>query len=110
MGKVVYSLLALNTGIFLAWQSKDLKLRRNLYKHTTLNHDSIIRNKQSLNGLNYGFSHKDPVHFAANMLPLFLFGPALEAAKGSTHMVKLTIISLPLGFISWFFAPGRDYR
>ena len=41
------------------------------------------------------------------MIPLGLFGPGLEALKGSFHMVKLSIIALPLGFIFYFFAPGR---
>lgn len=104
MGKVVYSLLALNTGIFWLWKAGTKQDKAIIKKNTRLyeDHSTKIRNIML-----FSFSHKEIEHFAANMTPLLLFGRGLERVMGSMHMIQLTKISIITGYAMFYINSGR---
>jgi membrane associated rhomboid family serine protease len=102
MQKFTTGVVIANSAMFIAWQSRNNEIIQQLYSYATINHDSIIVKRQSMNGFTYAFSHAHPAHFTANMGILLFFGSALEKRMGSMHMAKTAIISIPLGFLSLF--------
>ena len=85
--RAVYSIIALNTLVFLAWR---LPGSAKSFMHTHFTHSSLSGREYTL--LTSCFSHQGVIHFAFNNIGLFSFGPA---AFTYLHFAALTFPNIP---------------
>lgn len=82
---VVYTLIGLNVGVFLAWKSPR-SFGRQLYRYGLLHKDAQF-NKWSMIGS--AFSHQEFWHLGINMFVLYQFGLPLAKWVGTSNFLEM---------------------
>lgn len=77
---VVYSIMLLNFGVFMAWQGP--ALRRFMSTHFTTSH-SHMKAGYLHTLLTHAVSHAEPMHLFSNMFTFYFFGSSLGGIIGS---------------------------
>ena len=90
-GRVAKGLVALNVGIYLLQLAQGAPLQANagsIFVNGAL-YGPAVADGDWWRLLTAAFLHYGPIHLAMNMIALWLFGPALEAAIGSVRFLLL---------------------
>lgn len=108
---IVYILMGTNLAVYGMWQVYD---RRWMMRHFTLSADGLRRRGRWWTLITHYFSHFNVWHLAANMVGLYVFGPLVAGAMGSSFLGFYTVagIGSGLGDLAWealqkaYFSPS----